>query len=117
ATYEPLILKWYSGVGICSIASSLKKRLTKIDAAEKKNFSTAQYLTFSRNLKSLPDLTNVNIESNHDYRPTAVSNTNFKVNAKEVKKIEVDGFPEAISVDGKVFLNGYLDIDDRTKEN
>ncbi|MEP7268978.1 MAG: hypothetical protein ABI844_15225 [Saprospiraceae bacterium] len=112
ATYEPLIVQWYSGISICSTASALATRMNKrVSSRVDTKFSTAQELIMDRSQKSLPLSLRVpaNTDAKNPSRP--LSNTMRPLDEKLIKSVTVEGFPEAILYNGKVYLNGIMDTE------
>lgn len=115
ATYEPLILQWLSGISICSTASALAYRLNKRTSRPDGKFSTSQQLIMDRNKKTLPDL-RLPVEPKSTNLSRPLSNTMRPLDEKLIKRINLEGFPDAIEYDGKVYLHGLIDTELRDSE-
>lgn len=114
ATYEPLILKWISGYAICNLASTLAYRMNTRPTRLEAKFSTAQQLIMDRKVTGLPDLPKKDPKLRSKGLQRPMSNTFRPLDEKLVTPVQVEGYPEAIEFDGKIYLHGLMDAELRT---
>ncbi len=111
ATYEPLIVQWISGMSICTTAAALAHRFNKRVSRLDVKLSTAQQLIMDKPRRTIPGdfkLPAVNVSKN-PMRP--LSNTMRPLDEKLLKSIKIDGFPNAIEYNGKIYLQGIVDTE------
>ena len=110
ATYEPLILRWISGWTIYTAANSMAWRMQKaklIDLGS--SFSTAGALHTGLAHFSLPRQIDVPTAPPPP-DPKVLSRAGAPVSSQNVTPVKVEGFPNAVAVGDKVYLNGIVDV-------
>jgi hypothetical protein len=113
ATYEPLILKWVSGFALCNLASALASRLNTRPTRNDGRLSTSQQLVMDRRVEGLPNLPKKDPKLRSKGLQRPLSNTSRPLDEKGVTPVHVEGFPEALEFDGKIFLHGLMDAEFR----
>jgi hypothetical protein len=105
AAYEPLILRWISLISIRFIANESAQRLTKA-AAIKYDGKQPAGLALSQTIrKPIPREIMYKFEG-QDLR-VPIDNHGRPISPELVKKVAVEGYPNAVAVGKDVYLNGF----------
>lgn len=106
ASYEPLILKWVSGWGLLCAANDLAWRIPKANFVKvDKALATAHALGATQPRPRLPE--DLEIKPVFDPpNPSVVDAAGRPVDPRYVKKMNVDGFPDAVMVGNTLYPKG-----------
>jgi hypothetical protein len=113
AIYEPLILRWVSGWTLLNLANTVAWREPKGKRIDlDKALATAHALTTTRIRPALPSpevLSGVEVPlPTVELRP--VDEAGNPISTGEVVAVELSGFPDAVAVGGKLYLQGLLNV-------
>lgn len=109
ATYEPLILRWISLLGVRFIAHGLADRYAKaryMKADHKLPTVMAMNRTMRRALPASLDL-----ELKADTFRVPIDIHGRAIDPSLVKQVKVDGHPDAVAMNGAVYLDGVTETD------
>jgi hypothetical protein len=117
AVYEPLILKWVSGWTLYNLADGITWRAVKgvhieFDPNVNKVFSTAQLINIGGVRPKLPPPDSIPI-----IQPPAPTTTKVAVDLSgrplpegSVQRVELEGFPDAVSIGDVVYPQGVVKV-------
>jgi hypothetical protein len=111
AVYEPLIIRWVSGWNLYTCATTMAGRMQKARRMQMDEaFATAQAVNLGRVSPKLPaDLSGVQTGPPPPVA-AAVDVAGRPLNAEQVRRANILGFPDAVVVGDKVYPRGVLDV-------
>lgn len=109
ATYEPLILRWVSLIGIRFISNAVAYRLPKATAI---NFDgkTPAALALTRAIRK-PIPTNIKFNFDGQEMRVPIDIHGQAINPADAKRVNVPGYPNAVAIGKDVYLNGFSTTD------
>jgi|GEM_PF-1062031 len=113
AVYEPLILRWISGWSVKTTASMMAWRAQKIKHIDlDEAIATAHALGDTEIVPKLPQVVSKSEVKNFfpdDF--TAISVTGKPFEHNDIEPVELEGFPNAVAYNNKVYPNGIDNVD------
>ncbi len=109
ATYEPLILRWVSLLGLRFITVTAASRYQKAKAI---NFDGGRpaALALSQTVRSqIPSSIDFTADDTQEHVPITINGR--AVDPSDVKKLDIPGFPNAAAIGKDVYLHGFSDTD------
>ena len=117
AAYEPLILKWFSGWSIYTLADTMAWRLQKAKYMKlDKAFATAQALNVGKIRPGFPpDLKDVPVGPPPPKMAT-VDVAGHTLSSSDVRPVKLKGYPNAVAVGDKVYPLGVVNVQPDVKK-
>jgi hypothetical protein len=108
ATYEPIIVQWYSGRTLALAAETMAWRLQKAKHVKlDKAFSTAQAVALGRARTALrADGIPQRGGDGHPPEGTPLDLAGHSVEGREVQRVRLAGYPDAVAIEGTVYPQG-----------
>jgi hypothetical protein len=109
AAYEPLILRWVSLLGIRFVSSSVATRLPKAKAVGFDGKRTAASALGQTLRTPIPRA--LDFKAGDDQIAVPISIDGKAVDPSTVKRLKIEGFPDAVAVGKDVYLHGFSQTD------
>jgi hypothetical protein len=110
AVYEPLILRWVSRLGLHLLAARLAPRLGRASAI-RLDGRTPTGLALSRTLRRPLPREIPEAKLGAERGEVAVDARGRAVGAGTLRRVEIDGFPNAVAVGSTIYLYGITHLD------